>query len=70
MKNKSLKYFIVSMFSTFCILALFAGFTIVEKNAQNIICSEPSPFFSYIIKNSTLKSLKIHFMGKNMVFNF
>lgn len=70
MKNKSLKCMIVSMFSTFCILALITGFTIVEKNAQNTIFSAPSPFLSYTTENNIIKSLKIHFMGKNIVLNF
>lgn len=58
------------MISTFFVLALFTGFTVVEKNAQNTISSNPVSFFSYTTENSMIKSLKFHFMGKNIVFNF
>lgn len=71
MKNKNSKYLWISMISTMYILALLTGFTIVEKNAQNIISSDSQQFLSYTLKNNFfLKSLKIHFMGKNIVFNF
>lgn len=70
MKNKHFRYFIISMISTFFVLALFTGFTVVEKNVQNTISSNPVPFFSYTAENFMIKSLKFHFMGKNIVFNF
>ena len=71
MKNKNSKYLWISMISTIYILALLTGFTIVEKNAQDIISSDSQQFLSYTLKNNFfLESLKIHFMGKNIVFNF
>ncbi len=71
MKNKNSKYLWISMISTMYILTLLTGFTIVEKNAQNTISSDSQQFLSYTLKNNFfLKYLKIHFMGKNIVFNF
>lgn len=69
--EKSLKrYFITSMFSTLFALFLLSGFLIVEKNAKNVILKENPPFLSYKINNWKFEFIKIHFMGKDYIFNF
>ncbi len=70
MNKKSKRCFIVSMFSTLCILFLMSGFIIVEKNTRNTILKENPPFLSYKINNHNFEFIKIHFMGKDYVFNF
>lgn len=70
MDKKSKKYFIVSMFSTLCALSLMSGLIIVEKNTRNTILKENPPFLSYKINNYNFEFIKIHFMGKDYVFDF
>lgn len=70
MDKKSKKYFIVSMLSTLYALFLMSGLVIVEKNARNTILKENPPFLSYKTNDYRLEFIKIHFMGKDYVFNF
>ncbi len=70
MDKKRKRYFFVSMFSTLFILALITGFTIVEKNARGIILEDNPPFLVCKQKNFIPESLRIHFMGKDFIFNF
>lgn len=64
----SLKYFLVSMGSTFLVLSLFCGFVIVEKNIRYIAFGENIPFLTYNISENDI-SVKTHFMGKDINFN-
>ena len=64
------KNFLLSMMLTFFVLFLFTGFVIVEKNTRFIAFGDDSPFFTWEHKNFIPKSAKIHFMGKDYVFNF
>ena len=64
------KYFFVSMMSTLFILALITGFIIVEKNARAVMLEDSSPFLVYSQKNFVPDFVKIHFMGKDFIFNF
>lgn len=70
MNKKNIKCFLISMASTIFVLALITGFIIVEKNAREVICEDSSPFFIYREKNFIPEFLKIHFMGKDFIFNF
>lgn len=63
----NLKYFLVSMGSTFLILGLFCGFVIVEKNIRYVAFGENIPFFTYSINESDI-CVKTHFMGKDINF--
>lgn len=70
MNKKSKKYFFISMISTLFVLALITGFIVVEKNARAIMLEDSSPFLVYKQKNFLPELVKIHFMGKDFVFNF
>lgn len=64
------KYFFVSMICSLLVLILIVGFSIVERNAGAIILGQAPVFLSYNQPNSQTKQLKLHFMGKDFVFNF
>ena len=70
MDKNSRKYFLVSMASTLFVLALITGFIIVEKNARAVMLEDNSPFLVYKQKNFLPELVKIHFMGKDFIFNF
>lgn len=70
MDKNSRKYFMVSMISTLFALFLMSGLIIVEKNTRNVIFKENPPFLSYKKGNWHLEFVKIHFMGKDYIFNF
>ncbi|MBQ6142956.1 MAG: hypothetical protein IJI84_00440 [Clostridia bacterium] len=67
--SNNLKLFFVSMFLTIHVLALFAGFVIVEKSAEEIIKEKNSDFLTYTKNNAGRYEIKLHFMGKNFIFN-
>lgn len=70
MKNKNnLKLFFTSMFLTIHILTLFAGLIIVEKSGEEIIKEKNFNFLSYNKNDKNRYEIKLHFMGKNFVFN-
>lgn len=62
------KYFFVSMISTLMIISLGLGMAIVEKNAQNVISSDKTPFLTYNFSGITSAQIKIHFIGKDFIF--
>ncbi len=64
----NLKYFLVSMGSTFLILSLFCGFVVVEKNIRYVAFGENIPFLTYNINEENI-CVKAHFMGKDINFN-
>ncbi len=70
MDKKSKKCFIVSMISTLFTLFLLSGLVIVEKNARNVILKTNPPFLSYKINYRKFEFIKIHFMGKDYIFDF
>ena len=70
MDKNSKKHFFISMISTLFVLALITGFIIVEKNARSVMLEDSSPFFVYKQKNFLPELVKIHFMGKDFIFNF
>ncbi len=63
-------YFFIPMISTFFVLVLITGFTVVEKNARAVIFEDNPPFFVCRQKNFRPELIKIHFMGKDFIFNF
>ena len=63
----NLKYFFVSMVSTFLALGLFCGFVVVEKNIRYVAFGENIPFLIYSINEDDI-SVKTHFMGKDINF--
>lgn len=70
LKNKkNLKLFFTTMFLTIHVLALFAGLIIVEKNTEKIIKEKNSDFLTYTKKGTGNYEIKLHFMGKNFIFN-
>ena len=64
----NLKYFLVSMGSTFLILSLFCGFVVVEKNIRYVAFGENIPFLTYNINEENI-CVKAHFMGKDIDFH-
>ncbi len=70
MDKISKKYFIFFMTSTLFILTLITGFIIVEKNARGVIFEDSPPFFICKQKDFRPELIKIHFMGKDFIFNF
>lgn len=70
MDKNSKKYLVVSMISTLFALFLMSGLIIAEKNTRNTIFRENPPFLSYKKDNWRLEFIKIHFMGKDYIFNF
>ena len=64
----NLKYFFVSMVSTFLVLGLFCGFVVVEKNIRYVAFGENIPFWAYNINEDDIY-VKTHFMGKDIGFN-
>ena len=64
----NLKYFFVSMLSTFLVIGLFCGLTVAEKNIRYFAFGENTSFFSYNIKEKDI-SIQTHFMGKDFSFN-
>lgn len=70
LKNKkNLKLFFISMFLTMQIITLFAGLIIIEKSAEEIIKEKNSDFLTYNKKDTGGYEVKLHFMGKNFIFN-
>ena len=67
--SNNLKTFFVSMFLTIHVLALIAVLVIVEKSAEEIIKEKNSDFLTYTKNSAGRYEIKLHFMGKNFIFN-
>lgn len=70
MSKKGLKIYLLSAIFTGYILSLVSGLIIVEKNSNKIIEEKNTPFLIYEHENLKPKSILLHFMGKDFIFNF
>ena len=70
MNKKGFTIYLLTSISTGYILLLISGLLIVEKNSNKIIEEKNTPFLIYEHENLKPKSISLHFMGKDFIFNF
>lgn len=70
MNKKGLKIYLISAIITCYVLMLISGLIIIEKNSNQILQEKSTPFLVYEQENLKPKSILIHFMGKDFIFNF
>lgn len=66
--RKKWQWFLLSFSSTLCVLALFAGMIIAERNTRSVAFGDDTPLVS-VEKTQDETLLKIDFFGSNQSIN-